>query len=304
MLFFSFAALTLPVNAESTTVAETVPPPGSVVAQRYSNTVAEIFWARPATFGLRYEISRDGTLLSNTDGVSYYDQTLSADSAPTYNIIAIDRQGLRSSTSSIDVPASNNSNPEPVDSLITLDSYEQILQELIKLINGTPLDDTLSSQPAITDAGITFISVSTEPVEDEVFGLGFVYDYSCDAGGSIEDFRFPEPGSRKYTFADCVLEAGSFSGILKEFHVGREGSGVTATDFAVDSGDEMRILSGRHEISRFRGVAGLNRDWQTTNFDVLSSESSLTLRSYELDATSVYNPRPTSTIAIYSCRSM
>ena len=179
-----------------------------------------------------------------------------------------------------------SSDPEPADSLITPDSYEQILRELITLINATPMADTLSTQPTITDVGITFLSVSTEPVEDEVFGLGFVRDYSCDAGGSIDVHTFTEPGSRKLTFADCALEAGTFDGILKEFMIGREGSGITATNYIVDTDDQTRTLSGSQGASFFRGGPGRNRFWRDTDFDAQSSEGSLTLRSYELDVTS------------------
>lgn len=264
--------------------------PSGLVAQRYSRTSAEIFWTRPTTFGLSYEISRDGTFMGNTTGVSYLDDTLNQGESPTYAIMAIDRQGLRSLPSFITVPAFGEPDPEPVDALITLDSYESILKELVELINGTPLFDTLNTQPAITQAGITLVSVSSEAMEDEAFGLGFVYDYSCDAGGSIEEFRFTEPGSLQYTFEDCILESGIFNGVLKEFFVGREGSGVTATAYTVDTGDQTRMLSGRHESSSFRGIAGLNRYWQPTDLDVQSSESTLALRSYELEATSVYNP--------------
>lgn len=186
-----------------------------------------------------------------------------------------------------------SSDPEPVDSLITPNSYEQILRELIKLINATPMADTLSTQPTITDAGITFVSVSSGPVEDEAFGLGFLRDYSCDAGGSIEVHTFTEPGSRKLTFADCALEAGSFDGILKEFMIGREGSGITATDYKIDTDVQTRTLSGRQGTSRFRGGPGGNRFWENVDFDTQSSEGILTLRSYELDATSMFT-RPTS----------
>lgn len=187
------------------------------------------------------------------------------------------------------VPVGNISNPEPVDSLITLDSYEPILQELVKLINGTPMAQTLSIQPAITDTGITFVSVSSGPVEDEVFGLGFVRDYSCDAGGTIETHTFSAPGSRILTFADCALEAGNFDGTLKEFNIGREGTGVTATDYSVELNDQTRRLSGRRGVSRLRSGPSSIRFWENTEFDAQSSEGILSLRSYELDVSSNFS---------------
>lgn len=282
------SSITVPThNASSDTLAA----PAGVVGQRYSGTAAEIFWDRPATFGLSYEISRDGTLLGNTDGVSYYDDTLNQGEAATFTIVAIDRQGRRSAASSVTIPASNTTEPEqPLEALINLDSYEQILRELVDLINANPLYDTLYTQPDVDDDGITFVSISTDPVEDEEYGLGFVSDYSCDAGGSIEDFNFPEPGSRKYTFDDCALETGTFNGVLKEFYTGREGTGVTATNFSVESAEQTRLLSGTQGSSIYRGVPGLYRYWDTSSLDMSSNEGSLLVSDYELTATSVYRP--------------
>ncbi|ASJ76348.1 hypothetical protein [Granulosicoccus antarcticus] len=281
------SSITVPANNPSTV---TLAAPSDVIAQRYSSTSAEIFWARPATFGLSYEINRNGTLLGNTNGVSYYDDALDSGESATYSIIAIDRQGQRSPASSIEVPANGTSNPNPVDPLITLDSYEVILKELITLINATPLYDVLSNQPDISDAGITFISIGAEPEEDEVYGLGFVSDYSCDAGGSIEAFNFPEPGSQKYAFTDCALEAGRLNGVLKEFASGSDSSGNTATSFSVDTDEQTKTLSGTNGIQYYRGVAGIKRYWVETSFKVQASESTVTLNSYELDASSAYDP--------------
>lgn len=187
------------------------------------------------------------------------------------------------------VPVGNISNPEPADFLITLNSYEPILKELVKLINATPMAQTLSAQPAVTDAGITFVSVSNGPVEDEVFGFGFVRDYSCDAGGTIVTHTFSTPGSRRLTFGDCVLEAGSFNGTLKEFNIGREGTGITATDYSIEINDQTRTLSGRQGVSRLRSGPSSIRFWENTEFDAQSSEGILSLRSYELDASSNFS---------------
>jgi hypothetical protein len=145
---------------------------------------------------------------------------------------------------------------------------------------------TLSTQPDIADAGITFVSVSDGPVEDEVLGLGFLRDYSCDAGGNIEVHTSSQQGNRKLTFSDCALETGSFDGTLREFSIGREGTGVTASEYSVDTGNQKRTLSGSRGASFFRGGPGNNRYWNTTDFDSQSSEGVLSLRTYELDATS------------------
>lgn len=264
--------------------------PSDVSAQRYSKTAAEIFWARPATAGLSYEISRNGTLLGNTHGVSYFDDTLTEATSTTYSITAIDGQGQRSSASSVTAPASHTTDPQPATALINLENYEQILQELIKLINGTPFYEVLDTEPDVTGFGITYISGSSDPVNDDVFGLGFLYDYICNAGGSLEMFVFTAPGSRRLTWENCVLEANTLNGILQHFNIGREGTGVTAREFTVETETLSSTLSGESGSSFFRGVPGRNRYWKTTSFDMLSSEGALAVRSYQLDATSAYYP--------------
>ena len=63
-------------------------------ANVYSPTALGLIWTRPPTFGLTYEVSRDGEVLATTDGVSYVDTGL-APGDHVYEVVAIDRQGGR-----------------------------------------------------------------------------------------------------------------------------------------------------------------------------------------------------------------
>ncbi|MGQ7843799.1 polysaccharide lyase family 7 protein [Granulosicoccus sp. 3-233] len=70
--------------------------PTGIRADVYSSTAAEIFWDRPDIFGLSYEIERNGELIALTDGVSFFDDTLSSGEDYEYRVVAIDAGGNRS----------------------------------------------------------------------------------------------------------------------------------------------------------------------------------------------------------------
>lgn len=70
--------------------------PTGIRADVYSSTAAEIFWDRPEAFGMSYEVERNGELIALTDGVSFFDDTLSSGVEYEYRIVAIDAAGNRS----------------------------------------------------------------------------------------------------------------------------------------------------------------------------------------------------------------
>jgi len=51
--------------------------PTGLRVSAYSASNGELFWTRPSTAGLRYEVRRNGTLVQTIDGVSYYAKGLS-----------------------------------------------------------------------------------------------------------------------------------------------------------------------------------------------------------------------------------
>ena len=78
--------------------------PDELRSDVYSKRSAELFWKRePAALALRYEIRRDGQVVDTTNGVSYYTDALAAGTGYAFEVIAIDRDGRRSSPSSITV---------------------------------------------------------------------------------------------------------------------------------------------------------------------------------------------------------
>jgi hypothetical protein len=53
------------------------------------------------TFALSYEVSRDGSVVANTMGVSYYDDGLDPATSYTYQVVAINSTGDNSAPSSV-----------------------------------------------------------------------------------------------------------------------------------------------------------------------------------------------------------
>ena len=88
--------------------------PDELRSDVYSKRSAELFWKRePAALGLRYEIRRDGQVVGTTNGVSYYTSALTTGTSYAFAVIAIDRQGRRSSPSSITVRTNGNGSTPP-----------------------------------------------------------------------------------------------------------------------------------------------------------------------------------------------
>lgn len=77
--------------------------PTGLRAEVYSATAAELFWDRTTVFGLSFEVQRNGEVVSLTDGVSYFDATLSRGQTFQYEIVTVDLAGTRSAAATITV---------------------------------------------------------------------------------------------------------------------------------------------------------------------------------------------------------
>lgn len=93
----SFITLRTPADTTSSSI---VPKPEYSAGIRYSDTALELFWKRaPASSNVvSYELSRNGVVVFETDGVSYFDNTATNDQGWDYSLVAINRYGYRSST--------------------------------------------------------------------------------------------------------------------------------------------------------------------------------------------------------------
>ena len=132
-----------------------VNPPTGLRASVYSRTAGEIFWDRPDTFGLSYEISRNGIDIRTTDGVSHYDDELEPGTVYTYEVVAINLQGQRSAASSITL---NTSIPGDID---------QPRDDEPPNPPGplSPLNPPLASDPNIAEPADLYVRDGYDPIE-------------------------------------------------------------------------------------------------------------------------------------------
>ncbi|NND93100.1 MAG: hypothetical protein HKN42_19745, partial [Granulosicoccus sp.] len=89
-------SVTLTTTGGVTAPVATLPAPAGLRASVYSSTAAELFWNLSTTPGVSYDISRNGTLLGNFNGTSYFDKTLSPGTSYEYELVAVDAQNNRS----------------------------------------------------------------------------------------------------------------------------------------------------------------------------------------------------------------
>ncbi len=99
--------------APSLAFAEAPSAPSNLRAEVYSNTAGEIFWSRSTDSNgvvVGYEVFQDGELITSRDALSYFADNLTDGVTSTFSVIAVDNDGERSETVSIDVTTGVNGN--------------------------------------------------------------------------------------------------------------------------------------------------------------------------------------------------
>jgi len=86
---------------ETPHVPGSFPAPSGLRINLYSSTALGLAWTRSAQFGVRYEISRDGEVITETDATSLVESGLRPGARHVYAVVAIDRNGARSAPSRI-----------------------------------------------------------------------------------------------------------------------------------------------------------------------------------------------------------
>jgi len=192
-----------PVN----TVVPITPPvagapdsPAGLRASVYSTSNAELFWTRSTKPGLRYEVRRDGNLVTTTDGTSYYASGLAAGRNYAYQVIAIDSSGKRSSPASVAVAIGGGASTGNPLKPVTPD---------MAAIPGTPA----------TSAGNTLASIQPKDVSIKIY-----------SGTAAEIFWTPAGASRPVIAKneirrDGVLIATLQGEFLKSYFDGKREAG-------------------------------------------------------------------------------
>ena len=182
--------------------------PAGLRASVYSSTAAELFWDRASSFGLQYEVRRDGALITTIDGISYFDNTLESGQTYIYEITAIAPDGRRSGISAISVVTegvrggNGSGDGGSEDSLLTADNAESVLREVVSVANGeflpqfAPIVDEEAGEmrsiffdvlnetnnaTAVTDYALIEGSIDEPPEGFAVISGG---RYTCIGGGS------------------------------------------------------------------------------------------------------------------------
>ena len=94
-----------------------VPSPQGLRVTVYAPNNGELFWDRAAEGFTRYDVFRNGTLLSAGQfGISFFDRSINPDEVFEYAVVAIDAQGNRSEPSTVSI--NGNGSPMPPANLL------------------------------------------------------------------------------------------------------------------------------------------------------------------------------------------
>ncbi|MBX2824719.1 MAG: PQQ-dependent sugar dehydrogenase, partial [Gammaproteobacteria bacterium] len=97
----AIAAITFSTGDGVSVVDDSPAPPAGFRVQVYSATALELFWNRPESTELTYELTRDGVIKAQSDGISFFEGALTPETTYHYQLLAIDRLGNRSEPVSI-----------------------------------------------------------------------------------------------------------------------------------------------------------------------------------------------------------
>lgn len=146
--------------------------PGSLRFDKYSPTAIELFWQPSIDNGFiaGYEIYRNDTLLQYGPGVSYFDGSITAGAAYTYQVVAVDNEQHRSAPSntvSINLPETPDeveTNVETVD-VVDVDGQDGGLLTGALTDSGDPQTDP--DNGSVSAGGTGDEQLPTQAAEDD-----------------------------------------------------------------------------------------------------------------------------------------
>jgi len=201
-------------------VAGALAAPTGLRATAYSKTAGEVFWVRPSTAGLRYEVRRDGLLVKTTDGVSYYDNALVAGRNHVYGVVAIDGSGKRSPATTVTLtaqgstpvagaptgPTAPTTPPANARQAITTANATQVLGAVFAAYSAKSFAEPLLRLPfPNTDAPSAYGPGLRLPADYYAFRQGPA-NFVCDNGGTLRaEYRGSQPSQIDVRFGDCQL---------------------------------------------------------------------------------------------------
>ena len=193
---------------------EAPPAPANARLEVYSGTAAELFWDRaPASANVvETEIVRDGEVIGTTDGKSFFDPNRVPGVDYRYELIAVDRDGRRSSAST----ASGNieTPPTEADTATFLGRpWRESAVLAAQVLTGSSLE---TIDDAVSEA-LDTLDVPDPPLPGNAPVTG---NRPCPGGGSFSWSRAQEFGTigrgtrveDDYVFTDCAVDGRTLDG--------------------------------------------------------------------------------------------
>ena len=256
--------------------------PRDLRAEVYSRTAAELFWTRPATPGLRYEVRRDGAVLVTTSGVSHFDDGLAAGRTYTYEVVAIDRAGRRSAPSrvTLNTPtggiAAGEPTPMPGDGpAITAENRVALLTYVFDVFNGSAdgYGAAIVGLPGYSDS--RYAGGVPADLHDTFSGYGPPETVVCGNGGTavftpyfVAD-RDTEEGWTS-AFVECQDDATVLDGTLSRLYSSL--LLVESDGLDVDGPTRRTRYAGKMTWEFADSRAGDTRSWNLEGVDVSLEE--------------------------------
>ena len=244
----SSSSITVRTDSVTDTPLPSLAAPSNLRAEVYSGTAAELFWDRSATPRLSYEIVRNGELIGNTDGTSFFDDTLVVGVLYEYEVSAIDND-TRSTASTLMLRAGSTEPQPPTDdgnenpfaepdpagtTVLARLGYPAARDLAIGLVRADYLDLFFE----VEDAALALLTDNTE--ED--------ISAQCPGGGTVQGIDF-FPFST-LDFSNCGIDGRVLSGSI-EIERNRfptASTGVEQREYrfdslSVDAGDAGRFVA-------------------------------------------------------------
>ncbi len=154
----STISVTMPSKPATQAVTSAgVQAPTGIRAERYSENSLELFWDRVNTTYLRYEVIRNDQLLSQLDGVSFFDRLPTASAPYRYEVVAIDQQGNRSSPATLSI--NSTASEEPVAPQNSSTGLIANPDQLKLSVYSSTAAELFWIRPAIQPIGLTQVEI-------------------------------------------------------------------------------------------------------------------------------------------------
>ncbi|MFK7890999.1 MAG: hypothetical protein AB8B63_09325 [Granulosicoccus sp.] len=236
-------------------------PPQNANLEIYSDSAAELFWDRPGAqeFIVSTEISRDGMIIGQTPGTSFFDDGRSLGTLHGYRLVAIDRDGIRSEPTFV--------NPGPFDGPTDV-TVERLMSGISQVTRNNPHLRWFPVFRGLTRSPLpdSLTEISSETVIEDGRTINRT-QFDCGSGVLVIDSALSRFGAHGLTFDNCNVEGATFDGSLFITSTDLGGYNTSYTDLfiGVDDG-EFVTMDGMVDLNRFRSNFGMVLHYRRLNY--------------------------------------